>query len=176
MKKLLVVVDFQRDFVDGSLGFPQAPTLDAVIAEKIAAYRLAGDDILFTLDTHGQDYPHTQEGRNLPVAHCTKGTPGWELYGAVGQSVSAKDTRIEKPAFGSMELARHLELLQYTSVEFVGLVTNICVLANAVIAKAALPEAVITVDAAAVASYDERLHNAALDVMEALQIEVQNRR
>ncbi len=174
MRKLLVVVDYQHDFVEGSLGFPQAKLLERVIANKIADYRHAGHEVAFTLDTHNQDYLLTQEGRNLPIPHCVKGTLGWGLYGIVGSSALETDIVIEKPAFGSMALAQLLQKNQYTSVEFAGLVTNICVLSNAVIAKAALPEAVIVVDASAVASYDEHLHNAALDVMEALQIKVLN--
>ena len=83
MKKLLVVVDYQNDFVSGSLGFPKAAQLEEAIIKKIEDYRAAGDDVVFTLDTHGPDYLSTQEGKNLPVEHCIKGTDGWQLYGKV---------------------------------------------------------------------------------------------
>ncbi|MBS3985406.1 MAG: cysteine hydrolase family protein [Selenomonadales bacterium] len=175
MKNLLVVVDYQYDFVEGTLGFPKAKELDAVIAAKVEHYRQGGHEVLFTMDTHADDYLVTQEGRNLPVRHCTKGTPGWQLYGMVGDSALPTDMRIEKGAFGSLELAQYLQNGNYARVEFAGLVSNICVLSNAVIAKAALPEATVIVDATAVASYDELLHKAALDVMVALQISVINR-
>jgi len=175
LRNLLVVVDYQYDFVAGTLGFPKAKELDAVIAAKVEHYRQGGHEVLFTLDTHAENYLVTQEGLNLPVRHCTKGTPGWQLYGTVGASALPTDIRIEKGAFGSLELARYLQNGNYACVEFAGLVSNVCVLSNAVIAKAALPEATVIVDAAAVAGYDEALHEAALDVMAALQISVINR-
>ncbi len=176
MKKLLLIIDYQKDFVDGTLGFPGAEMLDGPIAQKIAAYRASGDDIAFTLDTHGEDYLLTQEGRKLPVAHCLRKTPGWTLYGQVGRARQPKDTVIEKPAFPSQELGLWLQGRGYEQVELVGLVSYICVISNAVIAKAALPEAEILVDARCTAGPDPQLHENALDVMEnALQITVTNR-
>lgn len=176
MKKLLLVVDFQKDFVDGALGFPGAEALDGPIAQKIAAYRSAGDDVAFTLDTHGEDYLHTQEGRKLPVPHCLRGSPGWELYGQVGRARLPEDPVLEKPAFPSLELGAFLRERGYDQVELAGLVSYICVISNAVIAKAALPEAEILVDARCTAGPDPQLHQKALDVMEqALQITVKHR-
>lgn len=176
MKKLLLVVDYQKDFVDGALGFPGAETLDGPIAQKIAEYRSAGEDVAFTLDTHGEGYLHTQEGRKLPVPHCLRGAPGWELYGQVGKARQPSDPVIEKPAFPSLELGSWLRERGYEQVELVGLVSYICVISNAVIAKAALPEAQILVNARCTAGPDPQLHQKALDVMEnALQITVTHR-
>ena len=175
MKKILLVIDYQKDFVDGALGFPQAAVLEDAIADKITAYRKNGDEIVFTFDTHTEDYLSTQEGRNLPVIHCIKGTPGWELFGKIAGLCLETDTCFEKIAFGSMELANYLAENHYDQVELVGVVSNICLLSDAVIAKAALPEAQIVVDAACVASNVDRLNEAALDVMESLQIKIINR-
>lgn len=174
-KKLLLVVDYQVDFVSGSLGFPQAEKLAGRIAEKIRAYRANGDEIAFTLDTHGEDYLKTQEGRFLPVGHCVRGTDGWELYGEVAKLRRPGDAAFVKDRFGSPRLFEYLSGQAYAGVELVGVVTNICVLANAVLAKTALPETPVEVDASCCASADESLHQKALDVMEGLQIRVTNR-
>lgn len=185
MKRLLVVVDYQKDFVDGSLGFPGAEDLDARICEKISSYRATGDEVVFTLDTHHRDYLHTQEGRNLPIEHCIDGTPGHDLYGEVALMMRDSDHVFKKPAFGSVELFERLRSSQrtadsvgsqpFSSIELVGLVSNICVISNAVLAKAACPEVPVIVDAACTASGDKELHEKALDIMEGLQIQVINR-
>ena len=176
MKRCLIVVDYQVDFVSGTLGFPEAETLAAPIAQKIQQYHAAKDAVLFTLDTHGTDYASTQEGRNLPIAHCIHGTAGHALYGCVAQECLPQDVCFEKGTFGSDRLFAYLQQQAYTDVELVGLVSNICVLANAVLAKTALPEAHIAVDASYTASFQPALHEAALDVMEGLQIDVFNRK
>ncbi|MCI9264259.1 MAG: cysteine hydrolase [Oscillospiraceae bacterium] len=175
MKSLLLVIDYQNDFVDGALGFPGAEELDSPIAQKIAQYHAAGDDVAFTLDTHGPDYLDTQEGKHLPVPHCLRGSEGWALCGETGKSRRHEDPVIEKPAFPSLKLGTWLREKGYDRVELVGLVSYICVLSNAVIAKAALPEAEIVVDAACTAGPDLTLHEKALDLMETLQIAVTNR-
>lgn len=175
MKKLLIVVDYQKDFVDGALGFPGAELLDAAICAKIEAYRAQGADVLFTFDTHSDQYLETQEGRKLPVVHCIPGSEGWELYGKVASMLRRSDRTFKKPAFGILEVAEYLKDKDYQEIELVGLVSNICVLSNAVLAKSALPEARVMVDAACTDSYDPDLHRKALDVMEGLQIEVLNR-
>ena len=176
MKSLLLVIDYQNDFVDGALGFPGAEGLDGPIAQKIAQYHAAGDDVAFTLDTHGEDYLSTREGQRLPVPHCLRGSEGWTLYGESGKSRREGDAVLEKPAFPSLELGTWLREKGYDRVELVGLVSYICVLSNAVVAKAALPEAAIVVDAACTAGPDPTLHKMALDLMEqALQITVVNR-
>ncbi len=169
MKKLLIVVDFQKDFVDGSLGFPGAEALEERIAEKIREY--ADDDIIYTLDTHGNDYMNTLEGRRLPVPHCIKGTEGHGLYGEAGELLKDKIC-FEKNTFPSLEMGKYLEGKDYDSIELCGLVSNICVLSNAVIAKAACPEADIIVSSSLTASADGDLHQKALDVMRGMQITV----
>lgn len=185
MKRLLIVVDYQNDFVDGSLGFPGAELLEGPIVQKIGEYRERGDEIAFTFDTHGDDYLATQEGANLPVAHCVEGTPGHALYGQLADLVEPSDALFCKPAFGSADLFEWLRTAQraadevgenpFESIELVGLVSNICVISNAVLAKAACPEVSVIVDAACTASHDARINEEALDVMEGLQIQVVNR-
>lgn len=185
VKRLLIVVDYQVDFVDGALGFEGAELLDEPIARKIGEYRAAGDAIYFTFDTHRRDYLETQEGRNLPVEHCIEGTEGHGLYGRVAQCVHDADQLFYKPTFGSAELFERLLNLQRTadgldtqpfeSIELVGLVSNICVLSNAVIARTACPEVPVIVDASCTASFDGTMNDKALDVLEGLQVEVINR-
>ena len=175
MKRLLIVVDYQRDFVEGALGFPGAEALDGPIADRIAAYRAAGDDVAFTLDTHGPDYPATEEGQWLPAAHCLRGCPRWALYGRTGEARRPEDPVFEKETFPSLALGEWLRERDYGQVELCGLVSHICVLSNAVMVKAALPNAHITVDARLTASYDPALHQKALDVLEGIQIAVLHR-
>ena len=175
MKRLLIVVDYQRDFVEGALGFPGAGALDGPTADRIAVYRAAGDDVAFTLDTHGPDYPATEEGQWLPAAHCLRGSPGWSLYGRTGEARRPEDPVFEKETFPSLALGEWLRERDYGQVELCGLVSHICVLSNAVMVKAALPNAHITVDARLTASYDPALHQKALDVLEGIQIAVLHR-
>ena len=175
MKGLLIVVDYQRDFVDGSLGFPGAETLDGPIAQRIALRRGEAWDVVFTLDTHGPDYAQTVEGKKLPVPHCLRGSGGWELYGAAGRSRLPTDRTFEKETFPSLALANWLQGRSYDTVELCGLVSNICVLSNAVMVKAALPNAEIQVDAGLTASADCALHEKALDVLEGIHVTVTGR-
>lgn len=175
MKKILIVVDYQNDFVDGSLGFEKAAEIEKNIANKIELYRKLGDEIIFTLDTHFGDYAQTQEGRLLPVPHCIKGTKGHELYGKVALLKKDEDKVLEKPTFGSWELFEYLKDKEFESIELVGVVSNICVISNAIIAKTALPQTPVIVDASCTASNDDGLNKSALDVMEGLQIKVINR-
>lgn len=175
MNKALIVVDYQNDFVSGTLGFPGAEKLEGPIACKIEQYLAAGDDLLFTFDTHHADYLDTQEGRNLPVPHCEKGTEGWNLFGTIASFLPRAKKVFEKVTFGSIELAEYLKTSGYESVELVGLVSNICVISNAVLAKAALPEARIIVDAECTAGPDPEMNRKALDVLEGLQVSVVNR-
>lgn len=175
-KKLLIVVDYQNDFVVGSLGCPQAAGIEEALAAKIEKYRGMGEDaqIIFTMDTHDKDYLHTQEGVNLPVEHCIKGFDGWQLYGKVAELKDEADLVFSKPTFGSLELADYLRDRgdEYESVELCGVVTNICVISNMVLAKAAMPEVPIFVDVACVASNDDALGEAALAVMETMHVKV----
>lgn len=175
MKKLLIVVDYQIDFVCGSLGFPKASQLEEGIYRKIKDYKQNNQDVIFTFDTHDIQYLKSQEGRKLPVEHCIKGSEGWKLYGKVAELWDKHTLSYEKPTFGSLELAEYLKDKEYKSIEVIGLVSNICVISNAVLAKAALPEAEIIIDASCTASFDDALNEKALDVMEGLQMRVINR-
>lgn len=170
MKKCLIVVDYQNDFVSGALGFPKAMELDSRIAQKIQEYHDNGDDVLFTFDTHNTDYLQSREGRYLPIEHCIKGTDGHVLYGKTGENQRVEDKCFEKITFGSDALYEYLKKTMYQRIELVGVVTNICVISNAVLAKTAQPETDILIDASCVASNDEGLNKAALKVMESLQI------
>ena len=173
--KLLVVVDFQNDFVDGALGFPKAKELEDKIADKIMKYRENKDDVLFTFDTHFDNYLETQEGVKLPVKHCLKGSEGHKLYGKINDLVTKKDKKIEKEVFGSSELGLYLKKKKYSEIEFVGLVSNICVISNCVIARTFSKESKIIVDAKCTSSFDESLNEKCLDILEGLQVEVINR-
>ncbi len=170
MKRALIVVDFQNDFVDGSLGFENADRLDGILSEKIEHALERGDDLYFTKDTHEEDYLDTHEGKNLPTLHCIKGTKGHDIYGNVADYEEKATHVFEKPTFPSLGLANYLKQTDYDEVELCGLVSNICVLSNAVMVKAALPEAKIIIDRQATDSFDHELHEKALDVMEGLQI------
>lgn len=176
MNRVLIVVDYQNDFVTGSLGFPGAEALAGPIVERIKEYRKNGDDIIFTVDTHDTDYLDTQEGRKLPVEHCIRETEGWYIQDKVAEASKDKDEFFCKPTFPSLELGNWLEECDYAQVELCGLVSHICVLSNAVIAKAALPEAEIVVDANLTASHDPVMHEKALDILEGLQVTVLNRK
>ena len=185
MKRLLIVVDYQIDFVDGALGFEGAELLEEPISRKIDEYREAGDLVFFTLDTHHKNYLDTQEGRKLPVPHCIEGSDGHDLYGEVAKRLQESDNVFRKPTFGSSALferlakqqtiADGLGVLPYQSIELVGLVSNMCVLSNAVIARTACPDTPIIVDAACTAAPDPATNEKALDILEGLQIEVTNR-
>ncbi|MEG0691918.1 MAG: isochorismatase family cysteine hydrolase [Oscillospiraceae bacterium] len=174
-KKLLVVVDYQNDFVTGSLGFEKAVSLEKNICDKIKTYRENNDSILFTLDTHTDTYMETQEGKHLPVPHCIKGTEGAKLFGKLNELITDTDIFIEKETFGASGLVDYLKQNYFDVIEFVGVVSNICVISNAVIAKAIQPEALIVVDASCTASFDDSLNEKSLDVMQGLQMKVINR-
>lgn len=172
MKKVLVVVDYQNDFVDGSLGFKGAEKLDEKIVEKIRAYRAEDAEIVFTMDTHHEDYLNTQEGKKLPIVHCIEGTDGWKLFGNTAKELKESDKIFKKPTFGSSELFLYAQKAQFDIAEVCGLVSNICVLSNAVMLKAANPECRVIVDSAATSCADSEQHETALNSMRAVQIEV----
>lgn len=175
MQKCLIVVDYQNDFVTGSLGFSEAVNLEEKIVQKIREYHQRGDAVVFTMDTHGTDYLDTQEGSILPVVHCVQDTAGHDLFGRVAGEVRESDKHFLKNTFGSDELYLYLKEQPFERIELVGVVSNICVLANAVLAKTAQPETPIEVDAACTASNDPRLNQEVLNVMEGMQIRVSNR-
>ena len=171
MKKLLVVVDFQNDFVDGSLGFEHAKDIEGHIVSLIKDYHNHHDDVIYTLDTHQTDYLNTYEGKLLPVEHCIENTHGWELYGQ-SKELLKNDLCFKKETFPSLELAQYLKDKNYESVTLVGLVSNICVISNAVMIKAALPNTPIRVELKGTASFDPQAHLACIEVMKSLQIEI----
>ncbi len=173
MGRLLVVVDMQNDFVDGSLGFEGADKIISGIADRIKAYKDAGDEVVYTLDTHHENYSETQEGRNLPVPHCIKGSEGHALVPALKDIL--KDCKcFEKPTFGSLELGCYINdnKDRYSSIEVCGLVSNICVISNAVMVKAAAPEAEIIVDRALTDSFDKKLNDETFDILKGIQVTV----
>ncbi len=174
MKKILLVVDYQEDFVTGSLGFPKAVGLDAKIAKRIRQAQKRAEMVIFTMDTHYEaNYLETQEGIALPVPHCIKGEKGWNLYGETGKAVS-NPGYIGKSTFGALGLLDVLKSYEEkdVTIEIVGVVTNMCVISNAIICKTILPEALIIINAELCASFDDELHEKALDVMESMQMKV----
>lgn len=170
---LLIVVDMQKDFVDGALGTKEAVSILENVAEKIRSF---DGDILVTYDTHPENYMETSEGKHLPVSHCIKGTPGWELHESVKMALGEKEyTAIEKPTFGSVALPEYLKEFYDTenlSVTLIGLCTDICVVSNALLLKANFPEMEISVDANCCAGVTPESHNAALTTMKMCQINV----
>lgn len=173
MNKLLIVVDMQKDFVDGALGSEQAAAIVDGVVRKIETF---DGDLIVTFDTHFDNYLQTAEGVNLPVAHCIKGTDGWQLDPKV---LAALDQRkyhaIEKPTFGSTELPQYIRANydpETLEIELVGLCTDICVVSNALLLKANFPEVKISVDAACCAGVTPESHNAALLTMKMCQIHV----
>lgn len=173
MKKFLVVVDIQKDFVDGALGTPEAVAMIPNAVKKINEF---DGDIFVTYDTHFDNYMETSEGKKLPVPHCIKDTDGWKLNSDVAEALAKKNyTEVEKLTFGSVKLP---ELISATagedefSVELIGLCTDICVVSNALILKANFPEMEISVDASCCAGVTPESHNAALTTMKMCQINV----
>ncbi len=173
MGKLLIVVDMQNDFVDGALGFDGADGIIDGIASKIREYKEAGDEVVYTLDTHFENYSDTQEGRNLPVPHCIKGSEGHDLVPAL-KDLLADCMCFEKPTFGSLKLGNYINSNEdrYDTIEICGLVSNICVISNAVVAKAAAPEAEIIVDSALTDSFDKKLDAETFDILRGIQVTV----
>ena len=173
MKHFLIVVDMQKDFVDGALGSPQAQAIVPKVMDKILGF---DGQIFATLDTHSANYPETAEGRKLPVPHCIKGTPGWMLNDQVAAALEQKGyTPVEKLTFGSVLLPRLLYQAaagEPFTLELVGLCTDICVVSNALILKANFPEMEITVDSTCCAGVSQSSHEAALATMRSCQINV----
>jgi len=169
MKKLLIVVDMQNDFISGSLGSPEARAIVPYVAGKVNDAVANGDDVVFTQDTHQPAYLESQEGKHLPVIHCQQGTPGWEIHEAL--QPFAKKVFV-KPGFGSTELLEYVKAGGYDRVELVGLCTDICVVTNALMLKGALPELPIRVDAGGCAGVTPTTHQAAIDTMKMCQIEI----
>lgn len=168
---VLVVVDMQNDFIDGALGTPEAAAIVPKVAEKIRGF---DGLVLATRDTHTADYLSTQEGRRLPVEHCVVCTPGWAIHPEIAALL--EEAPVDKPSFGSVELGENLRALHeeagIESVTLVGLCTDICVISNALLLKAFLPEVPVIVDAACCAGVTPESHRTALEAMRMCQIEI----
>ena len=183
--KMLVVVDYQKDFVDGALGFEGAEKLDAAIAQKIRKYEAEDGIIVRTMDTHFKNYLETREGKNLPIVHCIFRTEGWEMYGETRKAWADVSERmathsLDKKSFGvgpslMIELMGYLrmsgiEVSDVESIEFVGLVSNICVISNVVVFQSAFPNATMMVNPALTDSFDKEKHEATMQVLAGLQV------
>ena len=172
MREILLVIDMQNDFINGALGTSEAEAIVGRVAEEIRKYPT--ENVIATRDTHTEDYLNTQEGRKLPVVHCVRETPGWKLHPEIAAALKGAAV-IDKPTFGSKELAEKLSLLSEQDdleVTLAGLCTDICVVSNALLIKAFLPETPVRVIAACCAGVTPGSHQAALDTMRMCQIEI----
>lgn len=173
MKKILIVVDMQKDFVDGALGTPEAQAIVPAVSTRIRNF---DGDIIVTLDTHFENYMDTAEGRKLPVPHCIKGTEGWKLDAQVDKALKDKQYKtLEKLTFGSVDLPNVVADLsgdEDFEIELIGLCTDICVVSNALILKANYYDKKISVDSKCCAGVTPDSHNAALCTMKMCHIDV----
>lgn len=174
---ILIVVDMQNDFVSGALGTPEAGEIVPYVVGRVVDGINRGEEILFTRDTHGSDYLDTQEGKRLPVPHCIRGTEGWQIIPQL-QPDTVGRTVIDKPTFGSRELGAELVRLNarepVKKITLIGVCTDICVLSNALLAKAFLPEAEVVVEADRCAGVTPEAHRTALAAMRSCQITVKD--
>ena len=174
MRKILIVIDMQNDFIDAALGTKEAVSIVEAVKEKIRSYPAA--DVIATMDTHGENYMESQEGKYLPVPHCIKGSDGWQIRPDIAELL--EDAKIyEKPTFGSTALAADLKDIaeaEEIELELIGLCTDICVVSNALLLKAAMPEVKISVDAGCCAGVTPEKHLAALETMRSCQIQIVN--
>lgn len=171
--KTLIVVDMQNDFIDGALGTKEAVAIVPNVKAKIEQYQAAGDQIIFTRDTHFENYLETQEGKNLPVEHCIKGTDGWQISSEL--DVRENDLIFDKVTFGfdwSTAIKETPDLIKGDEIEFVGLCTDICVISNAFAIKTVLPEMPLSVDPSCCAGVTPESHNNALEAMKMCQVKV----
>ena len=175
MKRFLIVVDMQKDFVNGALGTAEAEAMIPAAAEKIRSFE---GDIFATFDTHFENYMETAEGKKLPVPHCIRGTEGWQLDARIAEALRNKPfTPVEKLTFGSVNLPALVEKAaggEDFEVTLIGLCTDICVVSNALMLKANFPEMPIAVDAACCAGVSPETHRAALQTMACCQIDIIN--
>ena len=172
-RRVLIVVDMQNDFVTGALGTKEAQGIVENVKAKIKSYQEEGQDVVFTRDTHSENYLSTQEGRMLPVPHCMEGMHGWDLIPEI-MSESQKCKIFNKSSFGSLSLSSFMICGMYDSVELIGVCTDICVVSNALLIKAFNPEVPIYVDASCCAGVTPEKHKAALETMKSCQIIVTN--
>lgn len=173
MKPLLIVVDMQNDFISQALGTPEAQKILGPLCRKIRQW---DGPVIYTRDTHGEDYLDTAEGRKLPARHCIRDTEGWQLAPEIAACVRPGDRIFDKPTFGSVSLAEYVSRLagdgEISSVTLTGLCTDICVISNALLLKAYLPETPIAVDASCCAGVTPASHANALNAMAACQIDI----
>lgn len=166
---LFIVVDMQNDFIDGALGSEEAVKIVPLLAEKIKSFE---GIVLFTRDTHGEDYLQTQEGKYLPVKHCIKETNGWKIHPLLDQLRTT--TPIDKPSFGSIELLDRVKDLslkeEICSITLAGVCTDICVISNAMVLKTFFPEVPIKVNTACCAGVTKESHQRALEAMKMCHI------
>ena len=174
MKRILIVVDYQNDFVSGVMGSDFAKALEEPIYQKIQSYRASGDMVGFCIDTHGEDYLNTREGRLVPKLHGQRDTEGWQLYGKIKECMQESDPKFYKRAFGSIEMADYLKDMDFDSVELCGVAAHGCVFNNVILAHSALQEAEIIVDAECVASNNEKSKIYALEWLGGFGIKVLN--
>ena len=174
---VLIVVDMQKDFVSGALGTKEAVEIVPYVVGRVVDGMNRGETILFTRDTHEDDYPETQEGRNLPVPHCIRGTEGWEIIPQLTEYTEGR-VIVDKPTFGSAELGMLLKEMAQKEplgkITLIGLCTDICVISNALLAKAFLPEVPVAVDASCCAGVTPESHANALAAMQMCQIAVEH--
>lgn len=177
-RRFLIVVDMQNDFIDGSLGTPEAQAIVPAVIQRVRDAKAAGETVIATMDTHGDDYLETREGRWLPVPHCIQGTEGWRLCPGLAALLEGCE-QVEKTAFGSVRLPEIiLKEVEETAdvdeieIELIGLCTDICVVSNALLLKAAFPEADIVVRRSCCAGVTPEKHEAALMTMASCQIDV----
>lgn len=173
MKKLLVVVDMQIDFTSGALGTKEAIEILPNVKQKILHYQQHHDPIVFTKDTHEPDYLKTKEGEHLPIVHCIKGSTGWDFDPSIAP-LTTSSLCFGKPSFGSVELATYIKDNQFDQIELIGLCTDICVLSNALLIKAFVPESTIIVDASCCAGVTKESHINALHAMKQCHITIIN--
>lgn len=174
-KKIIVVVDMQKDFIDGALGSAEAVKIVERCADRIRTAKAEGDTVIFTRDTHGENYMNTEEGRNLPVPHCIKGSDGWQITPALAELADGAII-LDKETFGSRDLGRlvseKLAEGDYEGVVLFGLCTDICVISNTLLVKAFCPDIPIYVDASCSAGVTPESHDTAIKAMESCQIHV----
>lgn len=177
--KILAVIDLQKDFTTGALGNPQCDAAADKAAERIKAYKAKNPDVpvIFTLDTHYENYPETQEGRNLPVIHCVKGTEGWQLDERIAAVRDDKDIMVEKLTFGAKDLPEKILAAaagrEIDEIEFIGVCTDICVISNAMLTKAAFPEVPIVINSVCCAGVTPESHENALNAMAMCQMKIE---
>lgn len=181
--KALIIVDMQNDFIDGALGTPEAQAIVPNVVNKLKAHQHTDTVVLFTKDTHHENYLNTSEGMKLPVEHCIEGTPGWSIAKPIhdefkneGYTTYSSDTvvkgRVLKPTFGSYDLLNVLDDIDLDEIELCGVCTDICVISNAIMIKNYFPDVRVTVDASCCAGVTPEKHAAALEVMKSCQIDI----